>query len=766
MEQSTLDIATQSTTTGQLEPEQIQFINTIQSYGVLLVLAEPGLEILASSTNAVTVFGVEVEEILGKPLDSLIPESQLGELKHSFKNDDFRILRRVTMDLPQPGQPQEQQNREHKNSEHKNRLVDAIFHRNQDGLLILELEPNPLQAKFDFLGFYQSIRATAGQLKQTADLHSMCQVMAQEVRSLTQFDRVMIYKFHEDWSGEVIAEAKQDDMDPLLGLHFPSIDTEPCRWLYAKHWIRLIADVNSSNVALETTLESPDPDGSPVVDLSFSLLRGVSPCHQEYLQNMGVQATLVMSLLKGEELWGLVSCHHNTPKHISYELRQGCEFLGQVLSTEFTAKEDQQNYKHRMVLKTTHQQLVESLSQAEQFLEGISQTEQLLLDLVNGQGMAVLWDGELRLWGRTPKLAEVEALVEWLNTKGEEELFVTDCLGAEYPEAASWQNCASGLLVITISAQQQILWFRPEFIQTLSWAGDPHQPLPSFTDDAGQEHLTPRKSFALWQETVLGKSVLWQPWEIGAAYNLRNALINIVLRQAQALAKLAQDLERSNAELEKFAYVASHDLQEPLNLVSSYIQLLEMRYKSQLGEEGQEFIGFAVEGVQHMQTLIDDLLAYSRVGSRSRPLQLTSVGQVFHRVRRSLQNRLEESQTTLTHDPLPSIMSDETQLVQVLQNLITNAIKFRSQANPKIHVGVESQLDFWLFSVQDNGIGLDPKFADRIFLIFQRLHTREEYPGTGIGLAICKKIIDRHGGQIWVESQLNQGSKFFFTIPK
>jgi light-regulated signal transduction histidine kinase (bacteriophytochrome) len=233
----------------------------------------------------------------------------------------------------------------------------------------------------------------------------------------------------------------------------------------------------------------------------------------------------------------------------------------------------------------------------------------------------------------------------------------------------------------------------------------------------------------------------------------------------EKLKKTLQDLEHSNKELEQFAYVASHDLQEPLRMVSSYTQLLERRYKDKLDADAKEFIAYAVDGANRMQRLIQDLLAYSRVSSRGSPLTPADCNAVLGQVRINLSVAIEENNARVTHDELPIVMADETQLVQVFQNLIGNAIKFCSEEPPRIYVSAEKNEKEWIFSVRDNGMGIDPQYHERIFVIFQRLQGKGEYPGTGIGLAICKRIIERHGGRIWVESEPGKGSTFYFTIP-
>lgn len=231
-----------------------------------------------------------------------------------------------------------------------------------------------------------------------------------------------------------------------------------------------------------------------------------------------------------------------------------------------------------------------------------------------------------------------------------------------------------------------------------------------------------------------------------------------------ALKHNVQELARSNAELEQFAYVSSHDLQEPLRMVASYTQLLEKRYSDKFDEKGLLFMHYIVDGAKRMQQLIDDLLMFSRVGTRGKELQPISVENVLRTALLNLRPAIEESGAHITYDPLPQVMGDATQLTQVLQNLISNAIKFHTEQSPRIHIGVSKKNNYWQFAVQDNGIGIEQEHFERIFVIFQRLHGRTDYPGSGIGLAICKKIVDRHGGQIWVESTPGKGTTFYFTL--
>jgi len=238
-------------------------------------------------------------------------------------------------------------------------------------------------------------------------------------------------------------------------------------------------------------------------------------------------------------------------------------------------------------------------------------------------------------------------------------------------------------------------------------------------------------------------------------------------RLAEArLARQTEELKRSNADLEQFAYVASHDLQEPLRMVASYAQLLARRYRGKLDGDADDFIGFVVDGALRMQQLINDLLTFSRVGTRGKAFAPTDCTAVVQRVLGNLHVAIAESGATVSCGPLPTLQADDVQLGQLLQNLISNAIKFRRDDPPQVNVTARHADSAWVFSVADNGIGIAPKYAERIFVIFQRLHTKADYPGTGIGLAICKKIVERHGGRIWLESQPGAGSTFHFTLPE
>ena len=289
------------------------------------------------------------------------------------------------------------------------------------------------------------------------------------------------------------------------------------------------------------------------------------------------------------------------------------------------------------------------------------------------------------------------------------------------------------------------------------------------------ERHEPFRNFEMQRPSDDGSSSRWislsgEPLfdEAGAFVGYRGVGSDITERkQAEiALREAHEELKRSNAELEQFAYVASHDLQEPLRMVSSYTQLLLRRFGERFDGDSREFMGYIVDGAARMKQLIEDLLAYSRVGTKGKEFREVAVEDSLRRAVSNLRAAIEEAGAAVTWDALPTVMADDTQLAQLFQNLIGNALKFRSASVPRIHVFVSRQDSGWHFMVRDNGIGIEPQYFERIFMVFQRLHNKGEYPGTGIGLAICKKVVERHGGRIWVESRPGDGSAFHFTLPK
>jgi two-component system, chemotaxis family, sensor kinase Cph1 len=722
----------------------------IQSHGVVLVLQEPELRILQVSDNTIGAFGIAPSRMLGQPLEKVLDVFQVGQFRAELTKQTLEHSNSTKVWV--------------RKSRDNYSIFDAVFHRSPDGYLVLELEATQKNDNISFLNFYHLAKASIDCLAVTANLPVFGQIIVAQVRKIAEFDRVMLYKFDLDGHGEVIAEDKVAEMESYLGLHFPASDIPPpARKMFLANRIRAIPNLTDRAVSL---VPATNPLTNLPTDLTLSMLRSTHRCHTEYLQDMGVAASLTISLIKDGRLWGLIVCHHRTPKLLPYELRQACALLGQVIFDRISIGEDIADYAHRAKLAHVQSLGLERMARQASFVDALMGISPNLLDLFDAGGAAILVGGKWTTIGKTPIPKQLDKLVRWLSENIRDDVFSTDALSRIDAAATEFQDIASGMLTISLSPKTYILCFRPEVLQTIDWGGDPYYTYPEIREPNEQMRLSPRRSFELWKELVEGHSRPWKAVEMEAARELRKSIVNAILRQAEELAITAINLERSNTELKQFAYVASHDLQEPLNQVTNYVRLLESRYGEKLDRDAHEFIGFAVQGVNLMQTLIDDVLAYSQVQNNGVELQLIDAEAALARALSHLRGQIEETSAIVTADPLPTLLADRTQLSQLFQNLIGNAIKFRiPNTVPEIHIGAIQQAKDWLFSVSAKGIGIEPQFFDRIFIIFQRLHTRDEYPGTGMGLTICKKIVEYHHGKIWVESQVGEYATFLFTIP-
>ncbi|MEI6046118.1 MAG: ATP-binding protein [Chloroflexota bacterium] len=746
--------------------EPIHILGRIQPHGLLLVLQEPELTILQVSANSTHFTGFAPEALFNQTLSLILEPEQVEQLKAVIQHRKLEGNPYYISTFKLKGQHQ---------------LFDGIVHRFR-GSLIFELEVVTPTENLASSNSYALVKTILSKLHEEFTIREFCQEITEQVREMTGFDRVMVYRFDEAFDGDVIAESKREELVPYLGMHYPASDIPPqARVLYTLNWIRLIADVNYQPVEL---LPALNPATGAILDMSFAVLRSISPIHIKYLQNMGVGATMSISLLKSGKLWGLVACHHESgAKYVPYEVRTACEFLSQVLSLQLSTREDKADYQYRAEIKSNLAQLVQTMSSEERFIDGLLKSEAHFLGLIKATGAAVCYEGEYLTLGKTPAPAELARLVEWLFKRQDRQSFISNTLPRLYPEAEKYKDLASGLIAIQISKTRPnyVLWFRPEVIQTVNWAGNPAKLVEL---DEGSLELTPRKSFELWEEMVRFKALAWHPLEIEGALELREAILVQVLRQAEEMARLVQELKRSNTELDAFAYIASHDLKEPLRGIHNYSTFLLEDYQDKLDAEGAEQLKALTHLTERMEELIDSLLHFSRVGRFDLALNKINLDELVQKVLEILTPRLEQLGVEVRIPrSLPSLECDPTMVGEIFNNLITNAMKYNDKPQKWIEIGylTPDELDLKLssqpektqvlahsaltFYVRDNGIGIRANHYEVIFRIFKRLHAEDKYGGgTGSGLTFVKKIVERHKGQVWLESVYGEGSTFYFTL--
>ncbi|KAA0585239.1 GAF domain-containing protein (plasmid) [Azospirillum oryzae] len=720
--------------------EPIHIPGSIQPHGHLLAVEADSLRLVCASAEAETVLNRPPAEAFGLPVDRLIDAGSLVSLVRGLRAAPAEPVQLDILHLRGGGDFQ------------------AIAHRTGD-LVILELEELAPTGVGTLEALYPQMREGIRRMQAAHDFDALLAITAEEVRSLTGFDRVLIYRFDEQWNGTVIAEDGNGNLPSYRGLRFPASDIpQQARRLYALNRLRLIADARYQPVPILS-----DRRGAPPLDLSFSVLRSVSPVHLEYMRNMGTPASMSISVMDGDRLWGLISCHNAEPRQVSFAVRTACDLLGQVLSSQMIALERALDADHRIRSKSTQARLLAHMAAAEHFIDGLGEDREDLLGLVNADGAAILFDGHCRLIGRTPPQEVVEAIAAELAGQGIKDLFASHQLPLEIPAAAGMERTASGLLAISISQlhPSYLLWFRPEIVQTIDWAGDPSKPL----DSSGR--LSPRNSFEAWKETVRGQSLPWRHGEIEAAGDFRNAIVSIVLRKAEEMAALNEELRRSNGELAAFSYSVSHDLRAPFRHVTSYAELLRSRAADKLNERERHYLDSIIEAASSAGRLVDGLLHFSQLGRTTLARVEVDVGRLVEEVRHLLEPDLQGRDVRWTVHPLPGVNGDPTMLRLVVQNLLSNAIKYtRDRVAPEIEVGCRTTADAHEFYVRDNGRGFDMAYAGKLFGVFQRLHREEEFEGIGIGLANVRRIVERHGGRVWAEGRLDHGATFHFSLPR
>nr|AXN94186.1 bacterial type cyanobacterial phytochrome [Leptolyngbya sp. PCC 7124] len=734
--------------------EPIHIPGLIQPHGVLLVLQKPDLDIIQVSDNIQAVIGHAPEDLLGQPLSSLLNPANLQDIQQCL-NEDFENVNPLNLSIG-----------------HLEGVLefDGIVHH-WDGVVMLELEPKANGQAPDFFDFYHQVKGPISRIQKAPTLLKMFQVVVKEIRRLTGFERVMVYQFDADGAGIVIAEDTDQDT-PYLDLHYPPSDIpKQARHLYTLNWLRLIPDAQYQPVGL---IPKQNPVTGQPLDLSMAVLRSVSPIHLEYLQNMGVTASMSISLLQNQQLWGLIACHHSSPNYIPYHIRTICEFIGQVTSTELTNKTVSENNQHKQHLQVLQTHFIEALSQADYFLDGMEQLKPRLLELINSTGAVICSEERCLRIGETPSEEDIHALLDWLKPHLHQGIFATRSLSQQYPTAEAYQAIASGVLALEISGihRNYVLWFRPEVIQTVNWAGNPNKPVEVQAD--GSLRMSPRQSFELWQEEVKGRSLPWQPYELAAVAELRNLIVGIVLRQAEEMSSMNFELKRSNEELDSFAYIASHDLKEPLRGIHNYANFLMEDYAHILDEEGVSKLQTLVRLTQRMEDLVNSLLQLSRLGRADLSRQSIDLNDLVQQAIATLtMARPDLAVEFRIPRPLPTVTCDRNQVLELFTNLISNAIKYNRNAEKWVEIGVlpedaPQRADYRetdVFYVQDNGIGIAQEHVDKIFQIFRRLHGRNEFGGgTGAGLTITRKIVERHGGRIWLDSVPHQGTTFYFTL--
>ncbi|MFD2366296.1 ATP-binding protein [Pseudoduganella sp. GCM10020061] len=723
------------------DQEPISFPGAIQPHGFLLALH--GGAVVQASANFERQAGRPLAGVLDRPLADAVGAEAATLLAPELEPDRLRERPSYAGTVALDG-----------------RHYDVLAHA-CDQLVLLEFEEVHGRPPAQFRHLYSTIADFMLKLNDVDSIEAMSTVAASEMRRVTGFGRVLVYRFDAEGHGHVLAECRDEHHPSYLGHRFPAADIpQQARALYARNHIRLIRDAAYEPSPLVPPM---NPVTGKANDLSFAALRSVSPVHLQYMRNMGTYASMSVSLMVQGQLWGLISCHNEQPCDVPFDKRTACEQIGQLLALRIESREVAEDLQFRLEVRRSMVSMLASLTKGEDFLDNMRGIFPELLRFARADGVAIVMGDREACSGNTPSAAQVRELVQWLDANGHQDIFHTDRLSEVYPPAAQFTAQASGVLAMPVSRihKHYLLWFRPERISTIEWAGNPHAKAGA----GGQ--LSPRTSFETWRETVRATSAPWHPAELELALEFRTALLGIALERAEQMAELATELGRANKELEAFSYSVSHDLRAPLRHIVGFSDLLLETGDQADPARRARFLNNIKDSARLAGKLVDDLLSFSQMGRAAlRPVRI-EMGELvrgcIERMGPDLQGRAIEWQV----EPLPAVEADPSFLHLAVYNLLANAVKFTARREPaRIRVWSEQDGANFIFHVADNGVGFNMDYAHKLFGVFQRLHRMEDFGGTGIGLANVRRIVERHGGTVRAVGAPDRGATFSFTIPK
>ena len=641
----------------------------------------------------------------------------------------------------------------------KNQVFNLIISTSGDQYL-LEFEPEYSDLKSNL---HRIISRSLSEMLAVSTLAPLLEHAGEQIKSLIGYDRVMIYKFHKDGHGEVVAEAKNEELEPLLGFHYPASDIpKQARDLYKVNLIRLIADVQSTPSAI-ATLEGIE---ATVLDLSPSVLRAVSPIHIQYLKNMGVASSFSISLLCEGELWGLIACHNYTQRFINYNERESSKLIGQVLSTALSFREQEEDRVKSNRLQEAIVILSKGLMRNEDIAKTLFDNKITLLDAVDATGVVLTYGETFYTKGLVPHQTFLSQLLVWLGQNMDYHFYESTNFSSIYPDALPYAQIASGILACRLSKElnEYMIWFKPEIINTIKWAGNPEKPV-EVNEENGLKTILPRKSFETWTQQVRAISTPWTSEDVKSALLIREEITFALNKKAVEVRMLNEKLQVAYEELNAFSYTISHDLKNPLSSIKGFGQLL-VRNPS-LNKQAQLMAERILRSADKMQIMISEVLRYSQIDQNKIKPTLVNMNALLQELSAELLAGENHQNLSINVNGSLDVYGDYTMVMQVFSNLLSNAVKYsKNSPSPVVNVSCQNHPDVIQYSVSDNGIGIHPADLGNVFELFARAEEVKDYEGTGVGLSIVKKIIEKHDGKIWIESTVGSGSTFHVVFNK
>lgn len=728
--------------------EPIQFSQRIQRQGVLIGFDLNSGRITSCSENCAQFINESPPDLFKKTVNEL-PNAGVfaNELRKKLQKTPSGAAISIESDDQSP-----------------TTKLDLVAHHH-NGTGFIEYIPTHALSYAQYRLKVRETQLAIATLLSAENFEAACQIALESIATLTGYDRVQLYKFQPDYSGQVTHEVRANHMPSFKGLFFPASDIpQQARELYRLNPARAIFDAYDTGVAVLNACAMQSN-----IDLSHAHLRSVSPVHLQYLQNMGVKASMSISLLVDHQLWGLICGHHAQPKIYSLDDRQICKSIADALMLK---RANSLQGKYASALQQVRQienNFAQQLQEKNDISAALAQCQADLLGLHQAQGIAFSYEDQIHQHGNTPPMGFLRGLFEWLQTEAHDN-YATDRLWADYPDARDYLDTACGILTQSIDrdANCRIIWFRANAPTAIRWAGNPHEKKIQKTQDTGYPILSPRHSFQQWCDENEQAALAWSENWPSISKEIFRALFTIIEARAKTLAKLNRDLMRANTDLAQYAYAASHDLKAPLRAIDNLTNWLSEDLAGKLTPTDKQNLNEIRKRIDRMENLLDDFLDYATVTPTTdadKKERICSGTALIEDI--ALLTGYEAPHTIELDEALKTVQLPRHPLQRVLLNLIANALKHNDKEHPSVKLGFYSKDNFWHFTISDNGPGIASCYHEKIFEPYEKLESRDKVEGSGLGLAIVRKITDAEGGSIKItKSSPETGTCFELTWPK
>ena len=724
--------------------EPIRAPGGIQSHGLLFALNAETYVIEQVSSNCEEFLGFTPDELLGEEFLSMISLPARSPVEHCFEI----AITHLANPFPVPVIAHDDEEMD----------FEGIAYGTEGGIIILELEKvRSSHTKGKRLDdYFQMIERSLQfslDVKKPADVANL---MVKEVKAFTGFDRVMVYQFAPNYDGKVIAEAKEEDMEPFLNLQYPATDIPAqARALYEINTVRLLRSVDAPTTDVVPLIH---PRTGKPTDMTKSVLRAMSPIHLEYLRNMGVASTLTISLLVRGKLWGLIACHHRKPRYVPYGVRATAALYGVVMSSRLDAVEVQKREKSQAAAHRSLQAAIERLVPADGLAKCLRDNLEGFVDIFKGDGGAVIDNGKVTTFGSVPGEALILTKIQKLETEKRVDPEIIEDMYSRNEEFRKHRPAAAGMLSICVGEALWVLIFRDEVVYEIAWGGDPRNK----GGEASGGPLTPRKSFEAWQEKITGTSAPWKFWTATILDEFRSGVSKFLILREHLLS-------RSNGQLKNFSGIVAHEVRSQLQPPLMALQLIAEHEEGPLPDQLRRLVDMGVHSLDNLASFTTEMLDSADLEASHQKGGLVDMNSLAQLVSAQVIEALGTDKDAISVDDLPEVEGSAALVYHLLSNLVRNALihgPAEEGDRVNVRIGVDSSdSSSCLFYVKDDGRGIAEEEREKIFQVNYRSKSSKDRQGKGIGLGLVKQLIEQTGGKIWMDSEEGVGTTFFIRLP-